>query len=318
VIFSEAAQHRPDAWDYIRPILAENDGWAIFNGTPRGKNWFFRLHEMARQNPDWFCQTLTVDDTGALSAEAIEAERKAGMREEMLQQEFYCDFSAALPGAIYGRVIEQARREGRICAMPIDGSSLVHTSWDLGSPRHTVVWYFQVSGREIRIIDCDLGREETITERVGRMLAKGYHYGKHYLPHDALQTERTGVTLRDELARAGLPSTSLSVVPRIHDVWVGINHTLEMFPALSFRSPQCDLGVEALAAYRQHNEGEGGITRAEPIGDWASHPADAFRVMAEAHRSGLLTFKHTTAETRPEWSFRVKRKGMKPARVSCL
>ncbi len=322
VIFSEAAQHRPDAFDYIRPILAENDGWALFNGTPRGKNWFFKLAEMARQNPDWFYQLLTVEDTDALSAEDIETERRGGMRKEMIQQEFFCDWSAALPGAIYGKVIEQARRDGRICSMEVDPSALVHTCWDLGSPRHTVVWYFQILGREIRMIDCDMGREETITERAARMFNRGFTYGRHLLPHDANQTERTGLTLRDELARAGLPSASLTVVPRTQSVWIGINHALEMFNAISFRSPQCDNGVEALSAYRQHIESDGGLTKAAPIADWAAHPSDVFSIMCEAHRSGLITFKHTNAEAdyyvaRPDWLMRPKRRGFKnPIRVS--
>jgi hypothetical protein len=91
----------------------------------------------------------------------------------------------------------------RIAAFEIDPSALVHTSWDLGSPRHTVVWYWQLVGREVRMIDVDMGREETITQRVARMFQKPYTYGKHFLPHDALQTERTGNTLRDELSRRG-------------------------------------------------------------------------------------------------------------------
>lgn len=320
VIFSETAQHRPDAWDYIRPILAENGGWALFNGTPRGKNWFFKLYDMARQNLEWFCELLTVDDTSTTTAEDIEAERKSGMREEMIQQEFFCDWSAALPGAIYGKVIEEARRSGRITAFAIESSCPVHTWWDLGSPRHTVVWYWQIVGREIRMIDIDMGHEETITQRVSRMLQKPYKYGKHFLPQDAMQTERTGLTLRDELLRVGL--ANLVVVPKTQDVWVGVNHAIEMFPAIAFRSPRCDMGVEALSAYPQHIEEQGQLTRSEPVGDWASHPADAFRTMAEANRAGLVQFKHSSASvlSDAEWyrqTFgRWKRRGAKLMRVS--
>src|SRR6185503_8915871 len=90
VIFSESAQHNPLAWDYIRPILAENGGWALFNGTPRGKNWFYRLYNMAVGNGEWFCQRLSIDDTGVLTPEDIEEERRSGMSEEMVRQEFYC------------------------------------------------------------------------------------------------------------------------------------------------------------------------------------------------------------------------------------
>src|SRR6218665_1307855 len=91
-----------------------------------------------------------------------------------------------IEGAIYAGALDRARAEGRVCAMPVAGDCLVHTSWDLGSPRHTVVWYWQVVGREIRVIDCDMGFEGTLTGRVAMMLGKGFLLGTHFLPHDAL------------------------------------------------------------------------------------------------------------------------------------
>ena len=35
VVFSEWSLAHPEAWDYIRPILVENGGWALFIFTPR-------------------------------------------------------------------------------------------------------------------------------------------------------------------------------------------------------------------------------------------------------------------------------------------
>lgn len=207
-------------------------------------------------------------------------------------------WASPVKGAIYAEAIERARSEGRICAMPVDGSNPVHTSWDLGSPQNTTVWYFQVVGREIRVIDCDRGDFGTLTERVARIRNKGYALGSHYLPHDAEQTERTGLTVAGELRNAGLQN--LVVVPRTHSVWVGINHALELFPAVSFRSPHCDDGLAALSAYRTRTQGEGALQTDEPVHDWASHTADALRTMAEAHRFGLFSFRHTTAEVAPD------------------
>lgn len=85
----------PEAWDYFRPILAENGGWAVFIYTPRGRNHGFQLYQDALRNKDWFCQLLTVDDTNAISQADIQAERDAGMSEDMIQQEFYCSFLAS-------------------------------------------------------------------------------------------------------------------------------------------------------------------------------------------------------------------------------
>lgn len=97
IVFDEWAvsDKYPKAWDYFRPILAENDGWAVFIYTPRGRNHGFSLYQNALNNPDWFCQVLTVRDTQAISQEAIDAERRAGMSEDMIQQEFYCSFIAS-------------------------------------------------------------------------------------------------------------------------------------------------------------------------------------------------------------------------------
>jgi len=85
----------PQAWDYFRPILAQNGGWAVFIYTPRGRNHGFNLYQMALTNPAWFCQLLTVDDTRAINQEDIQAERKSGMSESMIQQEFYSSFLAS-------------------------------------------------------------------------------------------------------------------------------------------------------------------------------------------------------------------------------
>jgi len=85
----------PNAWNFFRPILAQNGGWAVFVYTPRGRNHGWDLHSMAISNPSWFYQMLTVDDTGAVTPDAIQAERKAGMPESMIQQDFYCSFLAS-------------------------------------------------------------------------------------------------------------------------------------------------------------------------------------------------------------------------------
>lgn len=286
VIFSESAQHRPDAWDYIRPILAENGGWAIFNGTPRGKNWFFKLYQLAKDDPAWFCQRLTVEDTGAISLEDIEQERRAGMSEDMIRQEFYCDFNAAIPGAVYAHLVERARNEGRIMPFPI-ADTPVHTSWDLGSPANTSVWYWQVVGAEIRVIDADIGKPfDTLTQRVSAMLAKGYNYGSHFLPHDANQTSRTGVTFATDLQQAGL--ANIKVVPRTTDIWIGINALKGLFPSLAFRTPQCEAGIAGLESYHTKEVEMGKIVSSDPVHDWSSHICDGLRTMAEAIKHGMV------------------------------
>ena len=95
VIYTEMSLQKIEAWEYIRPILSENGGWAIFNGTPRGMNHFFKMARMAQENDEWFYQYLTCEDTGVPTLEAINKERRAGMRESLIQQEYYCSWEAS-------------------------------------------------------------------------------------------------------------------------------------------------------------------------------------------------------------------------------
>lgn len=95
-VFAEYSLQDPAAWEFIRPILLENGGWAAFDYTPRGKNHAYDLYEMARNNPDWFVSRLTVEDTKrpdgtpVITQAMIESERREGVSEEMIQQEYYC------------------------------------------------------------------------------------------------------------------------------------------------------------------------------------------------------------------------------------
>ena len=105
-VFSEYSLQNPMAWDLIRPILTENGGWALFNYTPRGRNHGLALFQMAQNNPDWFCELLTVDDTDVVTPAMVQAERESGMSESKIKQEFYCSFEASLDACFFTGVLE--------------------------------------------------------------------------------------------------------------------------------------------------------------------------------------------------------------------
>ena len=91
VVFSEYALQDPRAFQYIRPILVANDGWALFISTPRGKNHLWELYNIATNSDDWFAYKLSVEDTQHIPLEEIEKEKRDGlMSEDLIQQEYYC------------------------------------------------------------------------------------------------------------------------------------------------------------------------------------------------------------------------------------
>ena len=156
-------------------------------------------------------------------------------------------FQSAVEGAIYADLIDRLRVEGAIRPAVVDASALVHTAWDLGSPLNTVVTYFQIIGAEIRVVDCDSDLDLTPVQRVAYMLNKGYLFGSHFLPHDALAKQKSGKTFLNELNEVGL--RNCKPVPRTHDIWVGINRLRQILPRFSFRIPACERLLEALSNY---------------------------------------------------------------------
>ncbi len=298
VAFSEYSLQNPMAWTLTSPILTENGGAAWFNGTPRGQNHFYKMYQMAQTNPDWFVSRLSVEDTAVISQSDLDAERRSGMSENMVRQEYYCDFNAASDGSIYGRFLEKAEAQNRIGNFPIDGRAPVHTAWDLGAPWNTVVTYFQVLPfGVIRFIDCDSGLDMTLAERIAHMKAKGYNLGNAYLPHDAAQTGRNGLTFEAEARAGGL--TNVFVVPPCQSVWPGINHAGSMFGQFEFRLPACERFIEALRGYHTLPDTSSGIVRNEPAHTWESHFADAFRTMVEASMHGVVP-KHASGMQREQ------------------
>lgn len=126
VVFSEYALQDPNAWDYIRPILRVNKGYAIFISTPRGKNHFWDIFRTGQTTEGWFAERLTVDDTKVLSAEDIERERKDGMSDELIQQEYYCSFDRGVEGSYYSKLLGQM--EERITNISYDPYKPVFTA----------------------------------------------------------------------------------------------------------------------------------------------------------------------------------------------
>jgi hypothetical protein len=278
LVFSEYALADPSAWDYLRPILAENGGWALFLFTPRGRNHAFELYEMASSRPDWFAQRLGVDGSGAIGPDVIATERASGMSEDMIRQEYYCSFNAAIPGAYYARLLEAADLEGRIGAVPWDPELPVITAWDLGIGDATSIWFCQLAASEARLIDYHECFGVGLDHYVARLRERPYRYQEHILPHDALVADlSSGHSRLQTLAGLGVDAR---VLARERNVADGIEAVRALLPRCRFDAGKCAPGIEALRQYRSDYDPARRLYSPRPRHDWASHAADAFRYLA--------------------------------------
>jgi hypothetical protein len=284
VYMDEYGDFKPSVFgNVIRPALSDKQGWAVFAGTPKGKNQFWDIYETARRIPDeWFVLRLPASESGLLPQSELNA-AKAQLSEDQYLQEYECSFEAAILGAFFGTEMRQAepRINERVVFEP---GYPVHTAWDLGYRDDTAIWWYQVVGGEVRVIDFFAVSGADIRAIAEVVVNKGYQYGKHHLPHDArAKSLQTGRSIVEQLADH-LGINHLSVVPNI-GLQDGIQAIRQMLPRTWFNSVKCGDGIEALRQYQREYDEDKKAFRASPRHDWTSHPADAFRMLAVAWRA---------------------------------
>ena len=284
VVGDEVAQFSPRCWtEIVRPALADRKGKALLIGTVFGRaNLFYDYWMSSKDQPNWYRQLLTVDDTDMLDREELD-EMKALMDESEVLQELYCDWTAGVKGSFYGKLMTQAERDGRITNVPHDPAMEVHTSWDLGMADSTVVicWQRTVTG-EVRAIECLEYQNTGLQDIVRELRDRPYNYGQHILPHDAKVRELgTGKSRVEILRSLGLNPT----VGKAAQVWDGISATRALLPRVWFDDQKCFRLVEALKTYRSEYNDERQVFNRTPLHTWESHFADSVRYFALAENS---------------------------------
>ena len=286
VTFSEFALANPSAWGFIRPMLEENDGWAAFITTPRGNNHAKSIYDLAKNDPKWFAEVLSVNDTGALTEEA-KAEALAeymalygiDFGRAMFNQEYLCDFTGATIGAFWGAEVNRAEREGRFRKVDIDWSQPVHTAWDLGKATNNPIWCFQVIGGMPVIVDFYQPESDDLHDWVKWLDDKGYK-GIDYVPHDIIVTEWGTKRTRLEILQGhGRKPKRLPMVP----VADGLQAGRETINAAVFSNSERVLeGIEGLKSYRREWRDDRKTFSETPVKDWSEHIGSAFRYLSLA------------------------------------
>jgi hypothetical protein len=296
VYMDEYGDFKPSVFgSVIRPAMSDKGAWGVMAGTPKGRNQFHDIYQTAQRIPDeWFLLRLPASDSGLLPQGELNA-AKAQLSEDQYLQEYECSFEAAIIGAFFGTEMRLAEPRINERVVFTEGYP-VHTAWDLGYRDDTAIWWYQVVGGEVRVIDFFAVSGADIRTIAEVVVNKGYTYGKHYLPHDArAKSLQTGKSIVEQLADL-LGINHLSVVPNI-GVQDGIQAIRQMLPRTWFNSVKCGDGIEALRQYQREYDEDKKAFRASPRHDWTSHPADAFRMLAVAWRAEPSTQKQLENKT---------------------
>ena len=281
IVFSEYSLQSPAVWDFLRPILAENGWWAIFNFTPRWDNHAKELLDMAKENKDWMVSIQTVDDTKAISKEVLESERQEIIQKNgsdaIFQQEYYCSFDAWINGSFYAEILTALENAGRRTTLPYDPALDVFTVWDLGINDSTAIRFWQRIWKEIRVIDHYENSWEWLSHYVAILKEKPYRYWTMRLPHDAqARSLQTWKTVEEKMYEYGF--NDIQIVPKL-SVLDWINSVRAILPYCWFDKEKTERWWKCLKNYHKELD-EKRQTFKWPEHDWSSHSSDAFRYLA--------------------------------------
>lgn len=301
IAYSEWALSNPSAWAYHSPMIRETGGFAAFITTPRGNNHAKTMYDRAKDNPSWFAELLSIEQTGALStAELDEALQEyqdlhgIDMGLAIYQQEYLCSFSGAMIGAYWGAEMFKAERDRRTLEIvPIDPNHPVHTAWDLGKAVNNPIWCFQVIGGLPRIVDFYRPESDDLSDWCKWLDDQGYH-GTDYVPWDIAQfvwgAKRTRSEILRDLGRKPTPVTLVSVAD-------GLTAGRETIKVAKFhggdddRANRVELGIEGLKNYRREWDDELKTFRENPVKDWAEHIGSSFRYLGLAWKEAIKAYE---------------------------
>lgn len=281
VVFSEFAEQIPTAWEVIQPMIMATNGWAMFNFTPKGLNHAYDLYEMAKNDPLWHAETLTVDDTSpeVFTQEQIDQIKNEflnrGKTLDLFNQEYFCSFTNPVEGAYYAGILKEI--DSQIASVPYEKNLRVSTWWDLGVSDSTAIWFTQNVGKEIRVIDYVENTGVGLDWYIKEVMNKSYIYESHNAPHDIAVREFTSGRARIDIAHdLGIRFNIVPNIPRQD----GINCVRSILNKCWFDKDKCQKGLMALKNYKKSFDQKKNCFKNEPLHDWASNGADAFRYFA--------------------------------------
>jgi phage terminase large subunit len=270
------------AYEKLIPTIREHDSeiWVTWN--PESKE--SATHKRFRVNtPDDSIIVKCNWSDNPFFPEVLERERLEDLkkRPEAYDHIWEGDFVTHNAGAYYGIEFRDVKASGRIGFVPYEPNLGVITSWDLGMSDHTSIWFFQVYGAEIRVIDYYDNSGVGLDHYVQHLNQKCYTYSEHILPHDVRVKELgTGKSRYETLHNLGLHNITIAPQLRVDD---GIQAVRSILPRCWFDAEKCEHGIDALRQYHRDWDENNKTWRGRPAHDWSSHPADAFRYFATGY-----------------------------------
>ncbi len=247
-VFSEWQGQKPEAFDFVRPILRQNGGWAIFNGTMRGKeNHLYKDIKRNKGLKNWFCEWLLPSQTKAyywispedteddyrieLNPELegkvdpntnrpydnIQEEVDSGMSYARARQEYLNEAVSDFEGAYFSYELQVMRGNGSIGNFGgIRKGIPVSTSWDIGLDDHMAITFIQELAGKKRIVGYYENTGKQYSHYFEELRSMKVNFAGHYVPHDA--KKRSGENLKSFVSVSRDNGFDVKAVPKTSSV----------------------------------------------------------------------------------------------------
>ena len=287
----------------VAPALADYKGFSVYAGMLKGRYNLWKRYQDMEGKPDVFALMLRASESGIIADEEL-ARLRQTMGEAAYEMQLECNSNASIANAIYGKQLDDLRKEGRLTRLAVDPTVPLDFFFDIGHSLTGDDWTFwavQLVGRDILFQHYYARTGEIPAHYAAKVLeiaaTAGVHVGTVFLPHDGNRLDRQGRTAKDDLEEAGIKR--IKIVPRTPHLWDSINDFRALLPRVYINQANCTVpwmlgenempsGIDCLDFYTKKVEASTGLITEVPVHNQYSHGADAARTFSEAYSKRML------------------------------
>lgn len=301
IVFAEFAFQDPRVFYIMLPALRQNKGWLIGQSTFDGMNHFYQLIENNKDDPLWYCRVdsivTLVDENGDryITDEMIEEDRRAGMPEYLIQQEYYGVVQINQETKYFAHALKNMYDNDRLIANLILPGANVYSAFDIGINDCTAIVLFQVKRVDNYLKPLVIGYLEAnnrdlayyITEI--RRFCNKYNltFKDHFVPHDGQKRDfNTGKNTIDFMMDMG---EKAYIVPRPTSKENAIEAMRRKLYLCDFNKENTQRLIDCLSNYSKEFDDKMGTYKNRPVHNWASHGVDAFQTMTLALDGDMIS-----------------------------
>lgn len=301
IVYSEFAFQDPRVFHIMLPVLRQNGGWMISQSTFDGQNHFYHLIKNNENDPLWYCRvesiTTLLDEQGNryITDEMIEEDRRAGMPEYLIQQEYYGNVVVNEETKYFAHAIKALYDDNRIVSGLIMPNSPAYAFYDIGMDDSTAIIIVQFKRVKDYLAPICVGYIENnnrdlrfyVTEI--RQFAARYNLvvHSHYFPHDGqkrdFNTGKNSIDFMQEMGERAFivprPSSKINAIESMRRKL----YITELYKENTVRLLDC------LSNYSKEYDDKMGKYKERPVHDWSSHGVDAFQTLTIALDTGMIT-----------------------------